>query len=50
MFSAIALTLPAAWLLGSGVLHVGGNLIDAPPVSALIVVVWRPVTGRRAVL
>lgn len=42
----IAIVLVVLWLLGFS-FHVGGNIIHILLVIALILVVWRLVTGRR---
>ena len=47
MFWAIALILLILWALGFFAFHIGGGLIHILIVIALIVVIWRLVTGRR---
>ena len=47
MFWAIALILFVLWALGFFAFHIGGGLIHILIVIALIVIVWRLVTGRR---
>ena len=47
MFWAIALILFVLWALGFFAFHIGGSLIHILIVIALIVVIWRLVTGRR---
>jgi len=47
MFWAIVLILFVLWALGFFAFHIGGGLIHALIVIALIIVVWRLVTGRR---
>ena len=49
MLWTLAVVLFVLWLLGFGVFNVAGNLIHLLLVLALIVVVWRLVTGRRVV-
>ena len=49
MLYTIAVVLLVMWLLGFFVVHVGGGLIHALLVIALIVLVYRLVTGRRVV-
>lgn len=49
MIYTIVVILFVAWLLGFGVFHVGGGLIHTLLVLAAIVIVWRLLTGRRAV-
>ncbi|HET6681948.1 MAG TPA: lmo0937 family membrane protein [Gemmatimonadaceae bacterium] len=49
MIWTIAVVLFILWLLGFGVFHVAGSLIHLLLVIAVIVVVWRLVTGRRPV-
>ncbi len=48
MLYGIAVVLLVLWLLGFFVVHVGGGLIHALLVIALIVFVYQLVTGRRA--
>ncbi len=47
MLFTIALILFILWALGFFVVHVGGGLIHALLVIALIVIVYRLVTGQR---
>lgn len=49
MLWTIALILLILWLLGAFVVPVGGGLIHLLLVIALIVIVYRLVTGRRPV-
>ena len=48
MLYTIAAILLVLWLLGFFVVHVGGGLIHALLVIALIVFVYQLITGRRA--
>jgi hypothetical protein len=48
MLYTIAVVLLVLWLLGFFALHVGGGLIHALLVIAVIVVVYQLITGRRA--
>lgn len=50
MLELLAIVLFVLWLLGFLVLHVGGGLIHLLLVLAVIVVVWRLITGRRPVV
>ncbi len=50
MLELLAVVLVVLWLLGFVVLHVGGGLIHLLLVLAVVVVVYRLVTGRRPVL
>ncbi len=50
MLFTIALILFVLWALGFFAFHVGGGLIHALLVIALIVVVYQLVTGRRGVV
>ncbi len=50
MLFTIALILFILWLLGFFVVHVGGGLIHLLLVIALIVIVYRLITGRRPVV
>ncbi|MDQ6827878.1 MAG: lmo0937 family membrane protein [Gemmatimonadota bacterium] len=50
MLELLAVVLVVLWLLGFVVLHVGGGLIHLLLVLAVIVVVYRLVTGRRPVV
>jgi len=47
MFWALAFVLLILWALGFFAFHIGGGFIHALIVIALIVIVWRLVTGRR---
>ena len=47
LFWALALVLLVLWALGFFAFHIGGGLIHILIVIALIVIVWRLVTGRR---
>ena len=47
MLYAIAVILVVLWLLGFG-LHVGGGLIHLLLVIAVIVIIFRVISGRRA--
>lgn len=49
MLWTIAVILLILWLLGAFVVNVGGGLIHLLLVIALIVVVYRLLTGRRPV-
>jgi hypothetical protein len=49
MLWTIAVILFIAWLLGFGVFNVAGGLIHLLLVIAVIVVLYRLVTGRRPV-
>jgi hypothetical protein len=49
MLWTIAVVLLVLWALGFFAFHVGGGLIHILIVIALIVIVWRLVTGRRVV-
>ena len=48
MLYTIAAILLVLWLLGFFVVHVGGGLIHALLVIALVVFVYQLITGRRA--
>jgi len=50
MLFTLALVLFVLWLLGAFAFHVGGGLIHLLLVVALIVVVYRLITGRRPVV
>ena len=50
MLWTIAVILLILWLLGFSVFHVAGGLIHILLVIALIVIVYRLVTGRRPVV
>ena len=47
MLFTIAIILIILWALGFFVVHIGGGLIHALLVIALIVIVYRLVTGQR---
>jgi hypothetical protein len=47
MLFTIAIVLLVLWALGFFVVHVGGGLIHALLVIALIVIVYRLVTGQK---
>ena len=49
MIWTLALILFILWILGFGVFHVAGNLIHILLVVAIIVILWRVITGRRPV-
>ena len=49
MLWTIAVILFILWLLGGFVLNVGGSLIHILVVLAIIVVLYRIITGRRPV-
>ncbi|WP_155905103.1 lmo0937 family membrane protein [Methylopila sp. M107] len=49
MLWTIAIILVVLWLLGNTVFHVAGGLIHLLLVVAVIVVIYRLITGRRAV-
>lgn len=49
MLWTLAIILLILWALGFVVFHIGGGLIHILLVIALIVIVWRLVTGRPAV-
>lgn len=49
MLMTLAIILLILWLLGAFVVNVGGGLIHALLVIALIVIVYRLVTGRKPV-
>jgi hypothetical protein len=48
MLYTIAAVLLVLWILGFFVVHVGGGLIHALLVIALVVFVFQLITGRRA--
>ncbi|MEP6689537.1 MAG: lmo0937 family membrane protein [Gemmatimonadaceae bacterium] len=50
MLEMLAVVLLVLWILGFFVVHVGGGLIHLLLVLAVIVVVYRLVTGRRPVV
>jgi hypothetical protein len=47
MFWLFAIVLLVLWALGFFAFHIGGGLIHILIVIALIVIIWRLVTGRR---
>ena len=49
MLWTIAVILFILWLLGGFVLHIGGGLIHILVVLAIIVVLYRIITGRKPV-
>lgn len=49
MLYMIAAVLLVLWVLGFFVVHIGGGLIHALLVIALIVFVFQLITGRRAI-
>ncbi len=49
MFWTIAVILFILWVLGFFVMHVGGSLIHLLLVIAVIVIVYRLITGRPVV-
>jgi hypothetical protein len=49
MIWTLAVVLFVLWLLGFGVFHVAGGLIHLLLVLAVIVVLYRVITGRRPV-
>ena len=50
MLWTIALILFVLWLLGAFIVHVGGGIIHLLLVAAIIVIVYRLITGRRPVV
>jgi hypothetical protein len=50
MLWTLAVILFVLWLLGYGVFHVAGGLIHLLLVLAVIVVLYRLITGRRPVV
>jgi len=50
MLWTIAVILVILWLLGFSVFHVAGGLIHILLVIAVIVIVYRLITGRRPVV
>ncbi len=50
MLWTLAVILFIAWLLGFGVFHVAGGLIHLLLVLAVIVILYRIITGRRPVV
>jgi hypothetical protein len=49
MLWTLALILLVLWALGFFAFHIGGGFIHALIVIALILVIWRLVTGRKVV-
>ncbi|MEJ7812727.1 MAG: lmo0937 family membrane protein [Gemmatimonadaceae bacterium] len=49
MLWTLAVILFIAWLLGFGVFHVAGGLIHLLLVVAVVVILFRLITGRRPV-
>lgn len=49
MIWTLALVLFVLWLLGGFVFHVGGGLIHLLLVIAVVVVLYRVITGRRPI-
>ncbi|HET7585940.1 MAG TPA: lmo0937 family membrane protein [Gemmatimonadaceae bacterium] len=49
MLWTIAIILFILWLLGFGVFHVAGGLIHILLVIAVILIIWRLITGRSVV-
>jgi hypothetical protein len=49
MLWTIAVILLILWLLGGFVVHVGGSLIHILLVIAIIVILYRVITGRKPV-
>lgn len=49
MIWTLAIILFILWLLGFAVFHVAGGLIHILLVAAIIVILWRLITGRRPV-
>jgi hypothetical protein len=47
---ALAILLLVLWALGFGVFHVAGSLIHVLLVLAVIVILYRVITGRRPVV
>jgi hypothetical protein len=50
MLWTLAVILFILWLLGFGVFHVAGGLIHLLLILAVVVVLWRVITGRRPVV
>ena len=50
MLWTLAVILFIAWLLGFGVFHVAGGLIHLLLVLAVVVILYRIITGRRPVV
>lgn len=49
MIWTLAVVLFVLWLLGFGVFHVAGGLIHILLVAAVIVILYRVITGRRPI-
>lgn len=49
MLWTLAIILIILWVLGFSVFHVAGGLIHLLLVIAVIVILWRLITGRRPV-
>ena len=47
---ALAIVLLVLWILGFSVFHVAGALIHLLLVAAIIVILYRVITGRRPVV
>lgn len=50
MLFTLAVILLILWALGFFALHVGGGLIHLLLVIAVVVIIWRLITGRRPVV
>jgi hypothetical protein len=50
MLVTLAVILVIAWLLGFGVFHVAGGLVHLLLLVAVIAILWRFISGRRAVV
>lgn len=50
MLFTLAVILFILWALGFFAFHVGGGLIHLLLVIAIVVIVWRLITGRRPVV
>jgi len=50
VLTALIVVLVVAWLLGFGVFHVAGGLIHLLLVVAVIVILYRVISGRRVSL
>lgn len=50
MLWTIAVILFVLWILGFGVFHLAGGIIHLLLVIAIVVVIYRLITGRRPVL
>ena len=50
IFTILFVVLLVAWVLGFGVFHVAGGLIHLLLVLAVIVILYRVITGRRPVV